>query len=548
MRLTPLGDSAVVLASDEPLDDAGLARMRACAAAIAREAPAGVLDVFPAFGSVAVFFDVAQIRSYSLLCAELRAIAAATAKSASPEPPRTVKIPVCYGGEFGPDLAEVATHAAAPAEEVIRLHSAADYQVHAIGFMPGFAYLGGLPRQLHTPRRATPRAKVPAGAVGIGGSHTGVYPRSTPGGWNLIGRTPLRLFDPTAREPALLRAGDRVKFTPISPAEFARTSPAPLSGAAAVGLPVGADRAITVLKPGMLTTVQDLGWRGRRALGVPLGGAADAFALRLANLLVGNAEDLAALECTLVGPTLRFEHEALIALCGARFGDLAPNQPIRVAAGETINLGAARGGCRGYLAVAGGFEVAPVLNSRSTYLRAEFGGFEGRALREGDRLPVGGVDRHPVGRWHIDERITPAYSAEPTLRIVRGAQAAEFSRDFFSTSYRVTPQSDRMGVRLAGPPLARQTGEELSSAPVAPGTVQIPPDGQPIILTAEAQTLGGYPQIAHVISVDLPLVAQLRAGNAVRFQEVTLTEAHERALAREHALALLREGLAAKFT
>lgn len=555
MRLSPLGDSAVVLASDDDLDDTVLARMRALAGAITRHPPPGVVDVLPAFGSVAVYFDIAQAGGYASLCAGLKKIAATVEQLArkTSEEPRQVEIPVCYGGEYGPDLDVVAARAGIPAEEVVQLHAGADYRVHAIGFVPGFAYLGGLSKKLATPRRDTPRAGVPAGAVGIGGSQTGVYPVATPGGWNLIGRTPLRLFDPASRDPAVLRAGDHVKFRPVSAAEFAGLGPGSPASAntpepAETAHQHMADRAVlTVMKAGMLTTVQDRGWRGHRAQGVSLCGAADPFALRLANLLVGNPENLAALEFTLIGPHLRFSHDTLVALCGAQFGDWPHDQPVRVAAGTTLTLGVARHGCRGYLAVAGGIDVPPVLGSRSTYLRAGFGGLQGRALREGDVLPLAKVERRPAGRWHIDERIAPAYSPEPTLRVIRGAQAEEFSPGLFSSSYRVTPRADRMGVRLTGPALVRRRPVDLPSAPAVPGTVQVPPDGQPIILMADAQTIGGYPQIAHVISVDLPLVAQLRPGDTVRFREMTLAEAHECAVTREHALATLREGLVTKF-
>lgn len=557
MRLSPLGDSAVVLASDDELDDTVLARMRALAGEIARHPPPGVLDVLPAFGSVAVYYDIAQASGYAALGAELQKIAATLGKSgAATGESRRVEIPICYGGEFGPDLDGVAAQAGVSAEEVIRLHSGADYRVHAIGFLPGFAYLGGLPKVLATPRRGTPRAQVAAGTLGIGGSQTGVYPVATPGGWNLIGRTPLRLFDPATRDPAMLHAGDHVKFRAVSAEDFSRLTPGSTPAASTASHAPSAssrqsmadDPTLTVVKAGMLTTVQDLGWRGHRAQGLPVSGAADSFALHLANLLVGNPENLAALEFTLIGPHLRFSHDTLVALCGAQFGDWPHDQPVRVAAGTTLTLGAARRGCRGYLAVAGGIDVPPILGSRSTYLRAGFGGLEGRALREGDTLRITAVERRPAGRWHIDERIAPAYSPEPTLRVIRGAQSDEFSETFCSESYRVTPRSDRMGVRLAGPALARRTAVDLLSAPAVPGTVQVPPDGQPIILMADAQTIGGYPQIAHVISVDLPLVAQLRPGDSVRFREVKLGEAHECWMARERALATLREGLAAKFT
>jgi len=304
---------------------------------------------------------------------------------------------------------------------------------------------------------------------------------------------------------------------------------------------------VIVQRAGMFTTVQDLGRRGYRAVGVPLSGAMDDFALRVANLLVGNPEDTAALEYTMVGPELVFECDTLVAAGGGDFGALPLWQPAIARAGEPVKFTASRRLCRGYLAVAGGFAVEPVLGSRSTYVRAGFGGCRGRALRDGDVLPVLHLARHSVGQWHLDERILPAYSAAPEVRVVRGAQAEEFGGALFGAEFKVSPQSDRMGVRLAGPRLARARDTELVSATVAPGTIQVPPDGQLIVLMADAQTIGGYPQVAHVIRVDLPLIAQLRPGDAVRFREVTLGEAHELALAREQTLGILRDGLARKF-
>jgi antagonist of KipI len=305
---------------------------------------------------------------------------------------------------------------------------------------------------------------------------------------------------------------------------------------------------MTLVRAGRLTTVQDLGRSGHRATGVASGGAADAFALRVANLLVGNAENSAGLECTLTGPELVFSADTLIAIGGAAFDGLPAWRPVRVRAGEPVVLGACHGGCRGYVAVAGGIDVTPVLGSRSTDLRAKIGGLEGRVLRDGDRLTVGDAVRTAsLEHWRIDARILPPYSALPVLRVVRGAQADEFDGSWQQAEFRVTPQSDRMGLRLAGPKLSRGSSGDLRSAAVAPGTVQVPPDGQPIILLADAQTIGGYPRLAHVIAVDQPLAAQLQAGSTVRFREVTLAEAHRLALIREHTLAILREGLAAKF-
>ncbi len=549
MTLSPLGDSAVVLAFVGPVDSAMAARVHALAREIERHAPAGTLDVVPAFVSVTVFYEVARIVSFEAFCAALQQLAArADAALVSDQVPQR-EIPVCYGGEHGPDLQSVAEQHGLSPGEVIALHSSAEYLVHAIGFVPGFPYLGGLPTRLATPRRATPRAKVPAGSVGIGGAQTGIYPLATPGGWNLIGRTPLALFDPRREaEPTQLQAGDRVKFVPIEAREFAELHAARVSVEESRPAPSAEAPQVEIVHAGMFTTVQDRGRRGRRAQGVPLSGAADPFAARLANLLVGNDEGAAVLECTLLGPELRFSRDTLVALGGAEFEGLPGWQPQRVAAGETLRLGRARQGCRGVLAIAGGVEVPPLLGSRSTYVRAQLGGVEGRALRDGDRLALGALaPRWPQGRWHVDARILPRYGDPVTLRVMPGAQAAEFEEEWEWSAFKVTAQSDRMGARLSGPALVRRSTAELLSTAVAPGTIQVPPDGQPIVLLADAQTLGGYPQLAHVIAVDLPLAAQLRPGATVQFETVTLAEAHELALAREHALAMVREGLAPKF-
>jgi antagonist of KipI len=310
---------------------------------------------------------------------------------------------------------------------------------------------------------------------------------------------------------------------------------------------------MTVLRPGALTTVQDLGRPGHRRHGVSPGGAMDPFALRVANLLVGNDAEAAALEFALTGPRLKFSGDALVALCGGGFGDLPDWRLVRVSAGGELPLEKCRAGCRGYLAVAGGLDVPLVLGGRGTDLRGGFGGHEGRALRAGDVLKVRrGVlearSMRPDAALHhfVAPEIRPAYSRSPTVRVVRGAEAKEFSGDFLGSSFAVEAHSDRMGLRLAGPKIDRHHERDLVSSPVAPGAVQVPPDGQPIVLMADAQTLGGYPKIAHVASVDLPLLAQLRPGDHVSFAEIELDEARRLWLAREHALAVLREGLTAK--
>ncbi|MFM1851195.1 MAG: hypothetical protein RIS54_879 [Verrucomicrobiota bacterium] len=304
--------------------------------------------------------------------------------------------------------------------------------------------------------------------------------------------------------------------------------------------------AVKVIKPGMLSTVQDLGRPGLRATGLPPGGAVDAFSLHLANLLVGNAPGVAGLEMTLVGAELEFQTDAIIAATGAPMGGPTPWRPHAIKAGERVKFGAATRGCRTYLAVAGGFDVPKVLGGRGTDLRAGLGGLGGRALAKGDVLPIGAGAKTIVGRWSVDPTIFPQIGEEVVLRTVVGAEAAEISGGISRGEFTVSPQSDRMGLRLTGPGLVRRTNAELVSSAVAPGTVQVPPDGAPIVLLADAQTIGGYPRIAHVIRADQPLLAQLRPGDRVRFRNVKLAEAHRLWREQARTLALVQQGLRGK--
>ena len=228
-RLYPLGDAAVVLELGQAIAPATQQLVQAFAKVLARHPPPGLREVVPAFTTLTVYYDplvlfeLGAASPYEQMASALqRLLPAARAALADYEPGPLVEIPVCYGGEFGPDLALVASHAQLAAEEVIARHAQPEYLVHMVGFAPGFPYLGGLDARLATPRRAQPRPLVPAGAVGIAGVQTGVYSLPTPGGWQLIGRTPLRLFDPSRAQPSLLQAGDRLRFVPITEQEFQR--------------------------------------------------------------------------------------------------------------------------------------------------------------------------------------------------------------------------------------------------------------------------------------------------------------------------------------
>lgn len=296
--------------------------------------------------------------------------------------------------------------------------------------------------------------------------------------------------------------------------------------------------ALHVLAPGLLTTVQDRGRGGWRHLGVPLAGALDPVAMELANRLVGNRADAALLELSLQGPRLQLLRPLRIALAGAavraRFegAELPGHRPIDLPAG-VLELDGMRTGARAWLAIAGGIDVPPVLGSRSTDLRGGFGGLYGRALQRDDRLalvepPVLDCARPRIARWWVDPDEAPLVRAGDTPVIRYRPGAHPHSLELSAHVWQIGAASNRQGVRLQGPALAGDTASGIS-APVAPGTIQLPADGQPIVLLADAQTVGGYPRLGHVIAADLPRLAQCRPGQAFRFAACDAGTAHESA-------------------
>jgi KipI family sensor histidine kinase inhibitor len=510
------------------VDNAGA--MAKCIAA--RDIP-GVTDVVASYDSVAVHCDD------PLVAAEVRGVLETigcdfeTAGFATGE---ALQVPVAYGGEHGPDLEHVAAALSLPPEEIVRLHSGALYTVAAVGFSPGFPYLTGLPERLHLPRRATPR-RVLAGSVAIAGSQGGVYPNNSQGGWHVIGRTALDLFDPWRDEPALLKPGDRLRFVPggvVMPKPFRHETE------------FRAERAIEVIEPGMLTTVQDCGRPGFQHIGVTPGGVADPVKARVANLLVGNPPDAALLECAMQGPVLCVPFGARVAWSG--WNDLSSGRPHFLTNDQTIDLRGRMNAPHGYFAIAGGIDVPRVLGSRATDLRAGFGGWHGRPLRTGDRLPVGSAVNGPLpGDWRVSWPAAPDMAAVIELRFLPGVQSdwfSDVSMDAFRSSiYQTTSMTDRTGARLSGPKLSLRESREMASQPVAAGSVQVPPDGMPIVLMAERQTIGGYPQIGHVISADLPRLARAWPGTKIHFREVTLDEARAAWREMHRDIALLETGL-----
>ena len=296
-------------------------------------------------------------------------------------------------------------------------------------------------------------------------------------------------------------------------------------------------KALEIVAPGMLTSVQDLGRRGYQRFGIPVCGAMDAPALRIANILVGNRENAAGLESTVMGPTIRFLADTTIALAGADLGPLLDGAPIptwqsiAVSANNTLSYQGPRDGIRGYLAVAGGIDVPVVMGSRSTYLKGGFGGYKGRALEAGDILEtLPSRVALDSGGFALPPDLMPAeYGNAHQLSVVLGPQDDEFSPQsmtaFLSSEYKISIQSDRMGCRLEGHVVEHLGGADIISDATALGSVQIPGDGNPIILLADRGTTGGYTKIATVIGPHLSLLAQAMPGDKVQFKSVTIAEA-----------------------
>jgi antagonist of KipI len=331
---------------------------------------------------------------------------------------------------------------------------------------------------------------------------------------------------------------------------------------------------VFIRSAGFLTSVQDLGRTGYRQSGISIGGALDSHALRVANALVGNEDSAAGLEVTLGNVRLRFDDPGILAWCGGAFTvtiggeNLPPGHAALVGKDEELIMTAPKSGARAWLAISGGIDVPLVLGSRSTDLRGNFGGYEGRTLRDGDVIPLGTTGRLKERRFTnrqtgkdgdleiaapwISEWSAPTPWAATThrdrvLRIVTGANWGRFTpaaqTSLIAAPFTVMPDSDRMGARLDGPNLDRIDAGDLLSEAVTPGTLQVPPSGKPILLLGDCQTIGGYPKIAHVITVDLPIAAQLWPGDPVRFFEVSLAEAQELLRERENDFARFRIGL-----
>lgn len=513
-------------------------------ASLTRDMPE-VFEIVPTYCAASVYFDEKKSKPALLKKIALEALEKTCGAGADGAAcGKTIRIPVCYEGkEFAPDLERVCANARLSEEEAVRIHSSTDYLIYMMGFLPGFPYLGGMDERLETPRLETPRTKIPAGSVAIGGKQTGLYPMESPGGWNIIGRTPLKVFD-IERDPVFLyKAGDKIRFEPISKEDFERFDEK--KWLEEMGLGAAAAKSalkekyecgggIEILEAGLMTTIQDGGVVGFQKYGISQSGVMDKASFDLANALCVNGENAACLETTLLGPKIRFTSDCAFAICGAAFEGAAldgvhieMNKRIFAKAGSVLECGRASKGLRSYIAFGGGVLAHKVFGSASTNVKSKIGGYGGRPLAAGDALALGYGNGAATPRSASALGESGAFgksraSEDPlVLECVKSSQSDFFGADglekFSAAVYTVSAQSDRMGIRFEGPSLDCGKTDIISDA-IPFGAVQITSAGLPLVMAADRQTTGGYAKIACVKKASMYKLAQALPGTKVKFK------------------------------
>ncbi|MFC3073696.1 urea amidolyase family protein [Shinella pollutisoli] len=532
LRFLPAGSDAVLVELDDL--EATLALFDALSAA----RPEGVAELVPAARTLMVRFDP-RVTGPARLADGIAALDLSERRARVGE---TFDIPVVYDGE---DLADVAEILGWTVEEVIRRHTAATHTVAFTGFAPGFAYMTSDDPGFDVPRRKSPRVRIPAGSVAIAGPFSGIYPSDSPGGWQLLGRTPLAMWDTSRFRPALLAPGDRVRFRDMAALEKSTSlrptppRPRPISPVQeeAAGRPEGDGRpagGLRVTRTDRPALFQDRGRPGRADQGVAESGALDRDSLAEANLAVGNPPGTAALEIAFGGFALRADRPVTLAVAGApcplairtaggRTVAVPSGRPFALDAGDELTLGLPPEGMRSYLALRGGFAVAPVLGSASTDTLAKIGPAP---------VTAGDVLMPAEGRAVAVDPFRPAPARLPkagetvTLDIVPGPRTDWFTDRGVETlaaqDWEVTAESSRVGMRLAGSrPLERHDAAELPSEGTPRGAIQVPHSGQPVLFLADHPLTGGYPVIGVVASHHLGLAGQIPIGARIRFNALT---------------------------
>ena len=518
MRFLPVNRNALMVELAD-LDDT-----LALLASLQRTPVHGVEELVPAAKTILVYFR-ASATTAAQVVSEIasRKLDARTERSDV-----LVEIPVHYNGE---DLADVAQILGISEAEVIARHTGSEYTVAFTGFAPGFGYLSGGDPIFNVPRRSSPRTKVPAGSVALAGTFSAVYPQASPGGWQLIGVTETPMWDLSRDLPALLQPGYRVKFVDAATLPAAASTPA--VSAAATASDTASNNALLVRATGLLTVFQDTGRHGQAGQGVSASGAMDQVALKTANRLVGNASHVAALETVGGGLQLKSRGDNVVAVTGAdapitittsqgQRWNVSRYAPIALADGDTLSIAQPVAGARCYVAVRGGFNIAPVLGSCSTDTLANVGP---TALKVGDVLTVQPTTHHVVGDTALPPDDLPTLQDDVVLDIEFGPRTDWFTPEAIellcTQRWQVTPQSNRVGLRIAGEvPLSRTITAELPSEGTPLGALQVPANGQPVLFLADHPLTGGYPVIACVAPHHLDRAGQIPVGAWLRFNPI----------------------------
>lgn len=497
--------------------------------------PEGVTDIVPAARTVLIRFDpfVTTRDRVSAAVAQID-LSVRTVRQGE-----TFDIPVTYDGE---DLADVADFLGWPVDEVIRRHTEATYTVAFTGFAPGFAYMTCSDPGFDVPRRKSPRLRIPAGSVALAGRFGGIYPSDSPGGWQLLGTTALRMWDTARARPALLAPGDRVRFHQLAKDSTAHITAPPAQHAKIAPRSDG----LVVTRADRPALYQDLGRPGRADQGVSESGALDRMALRAANLCVGNPRDSAAIEVAFGGFAVKTDRAVTVAVSGAPStltirtagGREVPaplGRPFALDAGDELTLGMPKAGMRSYLALRGGFAVELVLGSASTDTLAKIGPapiVAGDVLVPANRPTVVAVDpdRNEPNRL-------PCATDTVKLDVVLGPRADWFTAKGIDTllgqDWQVSAESSRIGMRLSGAvPLERCDAAELPSEGTTIGSIQVPHNGQPVLFLADHPLTGGYPVIGVVAAHHLDLAGQIPIGAHIRFSQVAAVESHPKDIER----------------
>ena len=579
-KICATGDKAVSVVFGSVINKEINGRVRALKNALLSLKADGITEMVTTYAALAVHFESTLIRRKDLI-AKIEAVlpeimVAETEAGPEKENPahggseagQVKEIPVLYGGEAGPDLSDCAAKEGKTEEEIIRIHTSHEHYIYMLGFSPGHPYSARDEESFSFGRRETPRVRIPERSVVVQRNLTNITPFSQPCGWQVIGSTPLDITDYGRNKPFLFEAGDRLKFKAIDRAEYDRIREkeekrrqAEKENAEAIfggGLDGGpadgrgdSPADLEILSPGLMTTVQDDGRYGYQTYGVSPAGPMDARAFHLANLLAGNAQNTAALELCVTGPEIRVNKNTTVALCGADFGVKIDGVPVPsyagvpVQKGQVISFTPAKRGRYGYLAFRGGIYVPEVMGSRATLMKNQLGGVSGRKLAAGDRLKLGfGLLLNGPER-RLPAEVPAAKEETVTLRVVKGPQDDMFTKEslryFFNHGAVVTDACDRQGARLQAKPLEFTGAKDIVSDGISFGAIQVPGDGQPILLLADRQTTGGYAKLGTVITADLGKAGQLQPGQQVRFVEVSPETAELIYLREYEALRKLEE-------